>query len=188
MLIHDWGSAYGFLLQRDRPDLISRIATLDVGGSGDKSKTNMLFSLSYQLLFSFLFALGDPLATWFMKLFYIFMPIASMGTVPRKVSELTSSMMYPYYQIFFMHLFNPKDEYLKQMKGGGGLHEVDGSKCPVFFAYGAGKPIMFHSDKWIESLETQKNCKAISMECGHWIMTDKPKELNEELITWLQET
>lgn len=32
LIIHDWGSLYGFMLYRDRPDLISRIATIDVGG------------------------------------------------------------------------------------------------------------------------------------------------------------
>lgn len=32
LLIHDWGSLYGMNLATDRPDLVKRIATLDIGG------------------------------------------------------------------------------------------------------------------------------------------------------------
>ena len=117
LLIHDWGSFYGYLLSRERPDLVSRIASIDIGALGDRSKTSALFGMSYQLLFCLLFALGDPLSTWFLKLFFILNPVKkTMGHPPRPMNQLTGSMMFPYYQIFFRHMFNPKDEYLKAVK------------------------------------------------------------------------
>jgi len=32
LLIHDWGSVIGFLFARDRPDLVKRICSIDIGG------------------------------------------------------------------------------------------------------------------------------------------------------------
>ena len=32
LLIHDWGSVMGYLFARDRPDLVKRICSIDIGG------------------------------------------------------------------------------------------------------------------------------------------------------------
>ena len=77
-----------------------------------------------------------------------------MGDSPRHISTVTGSMLYPYWQLFFTHVFNSQDEYLKELKTGGGFHDLDGKNCPFFYAYGADKPIMFHTDKWIDDLKS----------------------------------
>lgn len=98
LLIHDWGSVYGYLLARDRPDLVSRIASVDVGGHYDSSLATVLFFMSYQLLFCLFFALGDPLSTLLLKLWMKCLPLSLFGPfVGRPISELTGSMMYPYW-------------------------------------------------------------------------------------------
>lgn len=165
IIIHDWGSVYGHLFQRDRPDLVSRIATLDIGGHTDVTLAYLIFALSYQMLFCLIFAMGDPLSTIFLKFAFYSFPEGAFGKVPRPIGELTGSMVYPYWQFWFVHFFNFKDEYLKDEKKTEVFHKVQAEKCPVFFAYGTQKPVMFHSDKWLSDLDKGKNCKQISLDC-----------------------
>ena len=75
-------------------------------------------------------------------------------------------------------------------KGKQPLHRLDGDKCPLFFAYGANKPIMFHSDGWLKNIEanSEKGCKAKSYDAMHWVMHDKPDEFNQDLLQWLTDT
>lgn len=65
LLIHDWGSAYGFNLTMHRPDLVKRIAALDVGGHLEITGPFVIFLLSYQMFLVLLFLFGDPVGTWF---------------------------------------------------------------------------------------------------------------------------
>lgn len=88
--------------------------------------------------------------------------------MPRETSELTGSMLWPYYQMFFTHAFNSKDEYMKEFKDPNyPLHTVDGKKCPIYFVYGGKKAIMFHSDRWLEMMDSNKEhgCKWKEMDC-----------------------
>lgn len=76
------------------------------------------------------------------------------GKMPRHYSQITGSMLYPYYQIWFSHLLNDKDEYLKWLKDEDRLHKLDSAKsCPHFFAYGSKKLLHFHSDAWLSELD-----------------------------------
>ena len=97
LVIHDWGAPIGFWFRRDRPDLVSRIATLDIGGESNLSATSMIFGLSYQLLFCLLFALGDPISTLGLRFVTSIIPTSAFGAVPRPLSEITGSMLYPYW-------------------------------------------------------------------------------------------
>lgn len=47
LIIHDWGSLFGFYLQGERPDLVSRIATLDIGGMVDNTCSSRIFYWVY---------------------------------------------------------------------------------------------------------------------------------------------
>lgn len=47
LLIHDWGSMYGMNLAMDRPELVTRIASLDIGGEMDAGLGYKVFSMSY---------------------------------------------------------------------------------------------------------------------------------------------
>jgi len=134
--------------------------------------------------------MGDPISTWFVKLFFI-LNGEVLGKVPQPLDKMTGSMLYPYYQIYFTHMFNSKDVYLKDVKEEKSVFKLgsDYTKdTPIFFTYGTEKPVMFHSDEWIENMKKTKNCKIVPLKAGHWLMTDKPKELNEALLNWLSET
>jgi pimeloyl-ACP methyl ester carboxylesterase len=67
LLLHDFGSFYGMNLAMDRPELVSRIATLDIGGHFDSAPGYKLFSWSYQIFFAMLFLMGDPVGGWMFR-------------------------------------------------------------------------------------------------------------------------
>ena len=115
----------------------------------------MVFTLSYQLYFCLLFAVGDPISTFMLRAMFLLLPKKFFGGAARPFNEVTGSMMFPYWQMFFNHMFNSKETYLgpAMRQGKEPLHKIDGNKCPIFFPYGANKPMMFHSDKWIKSIE-----------------------------------
>jgi len=79
LVVHDWGSAMGFFLHKERPDLVKRIATLDIGGDNDIEFSTILFSMSYQLLFVLLFVIGDPIGTFILRLWFNFLPDSTFG-------------------------------------------------------------------------------------------------------------
>lgn len=70
------------------------------------------------------------------------------------------------------------------------MHDVDGSKCPNFFAYGAKKTVMFHCDDFLKQIDRNKDkgCEWHEMDCYHWVMHEMPEKLNEKLLAWLQKT
>lgn len=151
LIIHDWGSLIGFFFQHDRPDLVSRIITLDIGGHIEQTFTYKLFSRSYQLFFCLLFAIGDPISTFILQKMNAVKKKNDFGTPPRDYNEIKGSMLYPYWHIYFNHIYNSKDQYLNWISEDGlTLHKLDAAKCPVFFAYGAKKPLNFHSEKWLK--------------------------------------
>lgn len=175
----------GFLFARDRPDLIKRICSIDIGGRSNKDAVTTIFTLSYQLFFCLLFAVGDPVSTFMLKTLMYFIPHKFFGAPARPYNEITSSMMYPYWQLFFKHLFNSSETYFGDLaKGKAPFHKVNGDKCPIFFAYGANKPIMFHSDKWLKDIKdnSEKGCLAKGYNTMHWVMHEKPDEFNEDLL------
>jgi pimeloyl-ACP methyl ester carboxylesterase len=69
LLVHDFGVFYGMNLATDRPELVSRIAALDIGGSFDSAIGYKVFSWSYQLFFAMMFVMGDPVGSWMLRFF-----------------------------------------------------------------------------------------------------------------------
>ena len=114
--------------------------------------------------------MGDPITTFWLKVFFFYAPDKFCGAVPRPVSELTGSMVYPYYQ--FVKVFSDKnDDYIKSdLKTA---FEYEGSKMPIFLGYGADKPTRFHSDKFARTLLDQPNCAVKGYNSGHWVMHEK---------------
>jgi hypothetical protein len=82
-------------------------------------------------------------------------------------------MTYPYWNFFFGK--KPEKFILKP------------DTCPVYFAYGAKKDFMFHSQKWITKLEDHPKCRVEKMNSGHWITASRESDrLNKTLLEWLE--
>lgn len=67
---------------------------------------------------------------------------------------------------------------------------VDGDRCPIYYAYGKRKGVMFHTDKFLSDLDSYKDkgCRWEEFDCGHWLMFEKPDQLNISLLKWLEDT
>src|SRR5262249_38642923 len=60
--------------------------------------------------------------------------------------------------------------------------------CPVLYLYGARKPFMFHSPRWLDEVRALPNGEVRGLETGHWVMTKAPEEFNGAIRDWLSRT
>ena len=67
VIMHDWGCFYGSLLMTARPDLVTRIVSLDIGGYQDYGFWHSVCFFSYQLFLAQCFLIGDPVAGYFIR-------------------------------------------------------------------------------------------------------------------------
>ena len=51
------------------------------------------------------------------------------------------------------------------------------AKCDVFFVFGTEKRATFHTQDYLDKLANTEGSGYASLECGHWIQHQKPKEL-----------
>ena len=177
LIQHDWGSAFGYYLRHDRPDLVHRIVSLDIGGDLDLSFTFKLFSLSYTFFFCLMFALGEPVASFMTLFMNLGMSIVDFGRQERPLGEINGSMFWPYWHLYASHLFNRSDTYLCRFWQQDRWHTLDPSSCPELFLYGARKPIMYHSDRWEKELQKAEKCRVIALDCGHWVTVEKGEQV-----------
>merc|ERR1711865_1353757 len=107
-------------------------------------------------------------------------PSKFFGVPPRPYNEITSSMIYPYWQVWL----DPYNSSRTYFSGTYNPLEIDENECPVFYAYGANKPIMFHPYGWLKDIKdnSDKGCIAKGYDAMHWVMHDKPDEFNEDLL------
>lgn len=120
------------MVQTARPDLVSRIAAIDVGGSFPSTCNWKMFALIYQGFIIFLFLLGKPVGDCFLRL--------TMGPALKHIppSEIKVQKNYTYFH----------DWFKKKVPGHSPYH-VDAARCPIFFAYGSPD---FHSQEFMQDL------------------------------------
>lgn len=56
----------------------------------------------------------------------------------------------------------------------------------MLFFFGRNKPTMFHSQAFVDRLNSTEGSRAIGLDTGHWIMLDSPDEVNGEILKWLE--
>merc|ERR1712176_775363 len=94
--------------------------------------------------------------------------------MPRPLSEVKWWMCYPYLQTIMLLLKNPsiaKEELMPTM--------------PVLFGYGRQKRAFFHSSTFTDKLAETPGCKVVEYDCSHWMMYQKPKQVNEDMRAFL---
>ena len=70
LITHDWGSSYGFSLQKKCPNLIQKMVAVDIGDEMPTDLGFKIFSTSYQLLMVLCFLMGEPSGRLILKLAY----------------------------------------------------------------------------------------------------------------------
>jgi len=59
-------------------------------------------------------------------------------------------------------------------------------RCPVLYLFGAKKPLMFHSAKWLEIVEKSGGQSQGIEGAGHWLMETHANEVNKYLAGWFK--
>ena len=60
------------------------------------------------------------------------------------------------------------------------LRPIETPLCPVLFIYGARVPLHWHSPDFLQDLnERRDGSRYVALEAGHWLMPERPKEVND---------
>lgn len=174
LVTHDWGAYTGYLLQRTHPDLIDRMVAMDVGGHARPGNIKeVLFILGYQWTLVFCWLVGGVLPPLGNALSCA---LARLIQVPeRQVARLKSRFNYPYFYFW-------RGMFLAHWKGS--LLGYYQPTCPVLYLFGQGKPVMFHSQRWLKIvIDSGGRCQGIDG-AGHWFMETHADIVNRAIAEW----
>ena len=58
----------------------------------------------------------------------------------------------------------------------------------MLFVYAKRKPVMFHTEAWLEQLRAREENGVVAFDTGHWIMLQQPERFNQTVGSWLSAT
>lgn len=177
LVTHDWGAYIGYMLEKHHPGLVSRMAALDIGGhiKPDGIKTAMMI-VGYQwalvgcwLVGGAIPRLGDALSRG----------VGKVVRVPsRQRAAIRSRYNYPYFYLWRNTLLTwRRKDLLGRYRPG----------CPLLYLWGKRKPLMFHSDKWLEIVKDSGGRTHGIEGAGHWLMETHASEVNRLVAAWFQD-
>lgn len=169
LILHDWGCYWGFLLQREHPERICRIAALDVAPHAEPGPAAMLGIVAYQWWLIGALALGGPVGDWMTR------ALAGALRAPLSREQIHSGMNYPYRNVW-------RD--LARGRARAASPE-EWPKVPLLFVYGRQKPFPFHSKAWLDYVRSGGGT-VVGLDCDHWVPRDPA--FGEILTRWLDET
>ncbi|MEZ5700910.1 MAG: alpha/beta hydrolase [Burkholderiaceae bacterium] len=179
LVLHDWGCFFGYEFAARNQERVLRVVAADVGDTnsgaylGRLSGKEKLMIAGYQVWLAVAWKLG---AIW--------PSLANSMTrfMARKIGCRTPAqaigwqMNYPYAM-----------QWLGVYGGLRGVARVDrpsAPRCPPCSST-ARKPFMFHSERWVEQLNSTPGCSALGLEAGHWMMRQQPEAFNGAVRGWL---
>jgi pimeloyl-ACP methyl ester carboxylesterase len=177
LVTHDWGAYLGYLVEQQHPELVSRLAALDIGGHFQpRSIKEVLMVIGYQWALAIAWLVGGvipPLGRAMSR------GIAKVIRVPSRQREnLRSRYNYSYFYLW-RNTFVPwlRKRLLNRYR----------PQCPVLFLWGERKPLMFHSSRWLRLVEESGGRAEGIPGAGHWFMETHPEVVNERLAEWFSE-
>ncbi|MEE4216225.1 MAG: alpha/beta fold hydrolase [Xanthomonadales bacterium] len=177
LVTHDWGAYLGYMLEKEHPGLVSKMAAMDIGGhlKPENIKTSlMIMGYQWSLVACWLAGgLVPPLGAWLSR------GVARVIRVPaRQRAQIHSRFNYPYFYLWRnMMLPWKRGKLLGRYTPG----------CPVLYLFGERKPLMFHSAKWLEIVASSGGQAAGIAGAGHWLMETHAGTINEKLSNWFED-
>lgn len=175
LVTHDWGAYLGYLLEQSHPELIDRMAALDIGGHlqpADLKTRLMIIGYQWPLILSW-WAGGvlPPLGRAMTR------AVAKRVRVPgRQLETIRSRYNYLYFYLWRAMLLPwHRRKLLTHYR----------PRCPVLYLFGERKPLMFHSEKWLEIVAESGGWSKGIEGAGHWLMESHADAVNRELLNWL---
>jgi cis-3-alkyl-4-acyloxetan-2-one decarboxylase len=169
LVLHDWGSYWGHAAHHRVPELVARVASLDVSPHYKATPKAMAGIVVYQGWLYGAFKIGGGIGAWMTR------KVAELGRAPGDISKMHSGMNYPYRNIW------------SDLASGraGQLTKGYWPTCPLLFMYGARKPFPFHSQAWVDHVR-KVGGEVVEVQSGHWVQK-KPIFL-EAMRGWLKRT
>ncbi len=155
LVLHDWGCFWGYRLHHRYPELVARVAGLDIGGHVEPGPGAVLGIMAYQWWLVAAFLIDGAIGDWMTR------SMAKAMQAPMPTEKITSWMNYPYRNVW-QEIFTgrARDETADYWP-----------RVPLLFVYGRKKPFPFHSRKWIEHIESNGGT-ALGLDCDHWVQRD----------------
>lgn len=175
LVTHDWGAYIGYLLEKTHPERVENMAAMDIGGhiepAGLKSSLMIIW---YQWSLAACWLVGGVFPTLGRQLS---LGVAKVIRVPRRQREnLRSRYNYPYFYLWRgMILPWKRKELLGRYR----------PRCPVLYLFGERKPLMFHSEKWLEIVAGSGGRAEGIPGAGHWLMETHDEIVNRRLAEFL---
>jgi len=177
LVTHDWGAYIGYMLEKTEPGLITKMAALDIGGH--------LMPLNFKAALMIMGYQWSLVACWLLG--GVIPPLGNVMSrgvgkvvrVPvRQRARLRSRFNYPYFYLW-RGMFLPwkRDSLLGRYRPA----------CPVLYLFGEAKPLMFHSDRWLQIVADSGGYAEGITGAGHWLMETHAKDVNEKLLDWFKE-
>lgn len=176
-IAHDWGAVLAYLYEAAHPERVDRLITLDVGGHfRSTGPGHALFMVSYQWWLIAAFYLGKVLP-WLGDA--MTRQMARLARAPRP-EEVRSGANYLYLWVWRSLLLPGQRPALSGYR----------PTRPILFLYGARKPYMFHSARWVERLEARGDGSRVVpvADAWHWLMVDQPEVVAREITRWMEQT
>lgn len=164
LLAHDWGAYLSIIYCQKNPNRIQKIMLLDVGVLDIKSISlrAIFIIILYQWWFSVAYIVSQLLGhlagmlilgLYYLPIFKPFYPtIDERPDIPRQ--DMRVEKCYPYLYFWKNTLMGRKDM------------EPRTPTIPTLFLYGNKKNVMFHSQKFLEKLDSRADCRQTSVDGG----------------------
>jgi cis-3-alkyl-4-acyloxetan-2-one decarboxylase len=175
LLLHDWGCGFGYQFYARYPQLVSRIVGVDIGDTRGLQRAlprrQAFLILAYQWWLSLAWRVGGRLGD------RMSLQMKRWMRSPSDERFIGSHMTYPYYRTWF----GGPDNYGPQWRRFT-------PECPMLFVHARRKPVMFHTQAWIDWLRTKPHNGVVEFDTGHWIMLQQPERFNQTVENWLSAT
>lgn len=175
LITHDWGAYLGYFYEQLYPNRILKMVALDIGGHVKPSTAKeVLFMVGYQWTLIVCWLVGGvtpTLGNWLTRKF-----ANALGVPARQANSVRSRCNYLYYFLWRgMLLPWARKALLNYYR----------PQSPILFMYGGRKPVMFHSDRWLEIVDQTGGRTECIEEAGHWLMESHPERVNDAITKWL---
>jgi pimeloyl-ACP methyl ester carboxylesterase len=172
LMLHDWGCLFGYQFYMRHPELVSRIVGVDIGDTKGLQygipRRQMYMILAYQWWLALAWRIGGRAGDW------MALTMKRLLRSPSDERFIGSCMAYPYYLTWF----GGEQAYSRQLRRFK-------PSCPVLFIYGRRKPVMFHTQAWLDELRKRGENRVVEFDAGHWVMLQQPERFNQAVGDWL---
>jgi pimeloyl-ACP methyl ester carboxylesterase len=170
VLMHDWGCIYGYQFVARHPELVARVIGVDIGDSNTSAYLKSLsfkaklMIVAYQWWLALAWKLGGNLGNRMTR------HMSRLLRCRADPALIGWQMNYPYY-----HLWTGRMREMVRFT----------PHCPMLYIYGARKPFMFHSPRWLEQIAALPGGAVREFPTGHWIMSHQPDAFTQCIADWL---